>query len=947
MKPIILCAMSFVSWWAFADPVVIIEPDVLLETGGHSEVPPLFNANFNGSGAWAVTNLVRGLCLNGSRLFLANDLLRKPEDKEPTPAWCFGGEPCSPTREGSVACQNEWVRRMDFKSRVADYLTPVPGKRRGAQLMQLDYCESEGLLDEVVFLTPGDAWWTRPENEAKMYEFFDAVAKTLRRAYPKFRRIYLQPQNEPNYASWCGEFDSETEAADAWIRAFAKLDSFMRRENPDVKVIGPCPACFSFFSWSGYRIWGQKVLRELPCEMEDYNYHCYGWCTDEYQHLAWLSMLHAEADLCGRRRPRGVVTEANEALWTPGCQGRRADWTIRQLLMGLENPDKLKALSIHLAVFRWVSDLICMDPKTKTWGYTGNAYPFLAMRNLRGKFVRTTALAAGLKAVATKPAPDRLTIALYNEDPERPVSFRPVVAGLARGAPSVMRGVEYVNADSNLLSVVEGPFPESVRLAPRELRVYELSVAAGEPGTCARQVETYAPFSAADVAPGETFRSRIVLKRQPTAEQGVRLRVAFASPNDGGRAEGGELTFNGRKIRLLWNMSKAPRDVWFFEFDVTGETRRENQLEFSGDGLPYVALSASLVVRDEQSAAIAAELHRVRQEEDDERLRLSADPLRILVDGEKRVWRVRVFNHDAVTRKITLSFEFPSVVRPPTDAPPQETVTLAPGETRELERELLAVQDGNPGERFVRVVARSAGRRDRTLTRGVRVYPRHEVERRDRMPTEEEWMGIPAYAGVSSRTNAIRSLTRLAWSPECLFFRIEYRNDVAPFALQPPNGMSTFFTGDCTEFFVDLRNRKNDSYRPGNDVQAFLCPNGGKLATPEGSVLCGYVRRRQEGDVVNVKGYETFPGFEASKVVADGGRLVTISGKMPWAIVDPDFRARSGTSVGINITHEYRGPRPSPGSSIKDSPFKDGCIGLMGLPKNWANPATWGLIMLK
>ena len=30
-------------------------------------------------------------------------------------------------------------------------------------------------------------------------------------------------------------------------------------------------------------------------------------------------------------------------------------------------------------------------------------------------------------------------------------------------------------------------------------------------------------------------------------------------------------------------MSKAPRDVWFFEFDVTGETRRENQLEFSGD----------------------------------------------------------------------------------------------------------------------------------------------------------------------------------------------------------------------------------------------------------------------------------------------------------------------------------------------------------------------------
>jgi hypothetical protein len=293
----------------------VVRPDLTWSVEGVCHIPRIFGATVNGSSRGEAVEKIRALNLNSARAFL----------------WALGWWQNAPTgfvappvtpgvvqqyghkngvSEEEAKKQYALFFQQDFHRLMRQWWLDAAGS---VQVQQAGLFEQWGLTKGLVFHlggTPDDGLViNHPEG---LNRFYDAYIEAIREFHPVLDIDFVQLSNEPNYPHFAWSFDTQREASEAWIAIYNQLDSYLRKKGLRTRLLGPCLASGTFFSWGGWQDWSVPVLRDTEYPLTHFNYHCYN--TPAYTHLAWQEMLHAQADLLGKPRPRAVVTEMNYRL---------------------------------------------------------------------------------------------------------------------------------------------------------------------------------------------------------------------------------------------------------------------------------------------------------------------------------------------------------------------------------------------------------------------------------------------------------------------------------------------------------------------------------------------------------------------------------------------------------------------------------------------------------
>lgn len=909
-----------------AQETVIVNPDVIRQYGDYNTVQPIFNGNVNGSDYGAANALVRELNLNGARAFLW-PRLEKPYPKTPWAAAQFGGKPIR--KEEVMEARKEWFRQ-DFPKTVPAGFLNKKGNWANAQFQQLQIFKDINLSENIVFHSQIDAGSRFYPERVNAY--YSAYIKAIRKYAPWIKTFWIQNTNEPNYPWWSGEFDDPRESVKAWIQVYNSLDSFLRKNHPDVKVLGPVLAASSTFNWQDFNLWTKPVLAGAKNPLDIYNYHLYD--IGAWSNLAWMSMFQAEAERIGRIRPRAYVSEIAYALGKKGNDGDLIHWTAQQLFTALENPDKIHALSWHLLVFDWFNNtnIIFKDRTRKTYAPGALFYLYRTLRYLRGTTVYVSPSAnPALRGIAAMPDAKRLTLALFNDGRE-PLTVTPAPVFSAKPASLTVQSV--IPSERSLYRYsTENLSPDTLRpisLAPGEVRSFEwtFSTPLKRPSKTLRQQEFYAP-AAGDFF-NEAISATIRLPKEPSANEHCFLRLGIYT-DDKLYAEGGSIILNGKTFPVRWN--QASQDVetvdnaWFFEIPVpAGLVKKENTFSIQVRDTDYKLMFASIICRAEPDAATAQKAAGNAIAWRNAEIFATSQPLGRLAHGEKKEYRIKLENNTMKSIEYQVEITVPNGVTPAGSS--RERVTIPAGGKKLLKRKLEAVSDGMVNTREILARISAQGMRTKELKSALAIYPYREARYSSQTPTEKQWSTVPA---VPFRKENIGSETKLLWNEKNLFFRIHV---TGPFKPVSPQSMDGFFTKDVIEFFLDLSNTKPSQYDPSFSMQLFCCPGGvGNDPNP----LCGSVIRARHGDYVDVTGRKREPEFKAEvKLIPDGGYIVT--GALPWDTVQKKFSPRAGQKIGFDLALSHPGSKQTPR-------FSSSILGLKQ-KQHWS-PKGWGILTLK
>lgn len=600
------------------ETTVIVHPTTIRATGGFDTVQGLFGGNVNGQSRGQADELLRELRLNTSRLHMWPNIYGAPKDMQApiSPAYAAqfgdGGGWQKPLPADQVqAAWDRWFK-LDFDA----FLVPLIRKGAsepdsGSMESQLALQKSWGSVSNIVFYTENrmDSNAVRHADDAARY--FDRYLTAIKQSAPWLEVAFAELTNEPNYSWWVNSFPDEKSAVDGWITLFNAVDARLKDTHPKTRLLGPCLADCTFFSWGGWKTWTVPALAGVTRDLDDFDYHNYG--TSAVSQLAWMSMLQAQAEALGRHRPRAVVTEMNDG-WELGKAGNKYEWWAEQLFYGLENPDKYRIFNYFMTAWK------CGNGKGEAGNlvsWNGSAFVptdtywlFKALRSHRGSIREVEAAGiTDLKVIASSPQDDTLTVSLFNN------TGRPVRVHLRSGLPAKARitGLtrtsvgrhdgQVRHAEESLPPVVD----LDANLPAMGVQSFVWKLESQDLASTGRltRTEFFSPvvntvFSSAMSVP-------VALPRKPREDETVVLRFAVAC-DDVLSTSGLLLAVNGHAVPVAWadaprEQERSIRSLWLLEVPIPREwMSTTNGIELSGITVEHRLMFLSLVCNQQMAA---------------------------------------------------------------------------------------------------------------------------------------------------------------------------------------------------------------------------------------------------------------------------------------------------------------------------------------------------------
>jgi hypothetical protein len=929
-----------------APPIrVEVRPGLTVGVEDRTRVPRVFGITANGWTRGDAAEAVRALNLNSGRAFLwpFGDPRWRREHEDFAPPPVTPGAVQQYGHSGGVSAEDVPAQFARFFDQDLEALMQSWWERAAGsgQALQTDLFARWGITNGLVY-HPGGALddGSMLAFPAGLNAFFDAYIGVIRRNNPRLAMDFVQLSNEPNYAHFTWAFRSQREAAEAWIEIFNRVDAHLRGTHPGTRLLGPCLASGTFFSWGGWQDWTVPVLEGVAIPLKHFNYHCYD--KGAYTHLVWQEMLQARADALGRPRPRAVVTEMNYGLdkGAPEENRRRVRWWAQQLFTALENPDKAASYHYFLAAFRNFTASNLFQQEDGEWKPNDTYWLYRTLADLRGRLVYVEPVAdPRVRVAAASPAPDRIVAAVFNDaDSPREVVLQPAgpLASEMKKTAARIRFARYGAADGPIVHGEETAVPEDgalrAVLAPGEVRTVHWTLARPiEPAATLRRHTFYSPVTGQ--AFDESLRVPIAVPRLPSDRETVWLRLGIYG-DDLLRARGLHLALNGREEAVYWNeappqVDKGQRTDWWIELPLDRDAiRRENELRLSHADAPYRLMFAALVYREHPTAASARAAHGDAVKRRNGRVQAAAQPVGALMSGDRRPGGIAMRNAGAARRTYEISLRLPSALRLE-DPPDSWTVDVPPGESRDVAFTLEALPVERQASTSLTFEVTADDMLPRTGDLPVTVYPRRVIPFAAEPPAPDgrldEW---PDDALVSARVGPADTRVWLAWNADRLFLAADVRTGTPPL---PPVSVENFWGRDGMELFLDLGNQKSEQYDE-DDVQVFLCP----LGVDGSAAFGGVVIRRRRGDTVDVVDIVSEPSVQVAAEAHDEG--YRLEAAVPWFVAAPDARMEPGRRIGLNLalTHWSESTRERFSAS------------LLGLDKKYhANPDRWPAAILE
>ena len=910
-----------------------VEPDLAVSVQGYTEVQPIFGATVNG-GSWGrAVEQVKALNLNSARAYLWSpqwwheapdrfvELPRTPGDIAQH-GLREGESP--PTRQETAA---RWERfySQDFAPLLKQWFRDLHG-RGNAQTRQLGYFSLWGLTDNLIFSRNVDGMAL--DNPEGVKRFYDAYIEMIKWANPELSVDFVQPHNEPNYRSWLWAFDSEAEAALAYVDLFNVLDPYIRKEHPGTKMLGPCVASSEVCSWSGWDIWFKPMIEGTEIPIEEINYHNYH--HGAYDHLAWMQMIQAHAEAIGRPRPRSVVTEMNYDA-SSSNHVHRAHWWAQQFFTAFEHPDKHAMFNYFLLAFdgRWNHANLLraagegFEPTPAYW-----LWWTLAWTRGESRYVEPIDL-GDFMAFASMPEADQLVISIFNDsDAARRVRLR---TGLSTGdiARIDHRHVAFEadKAEHGQRTIDPTPSP-TLTVPPMGVQSVRFNLRRDRNATDSLAVEEfYSPTTAAEFE--DDLAVGIPVARAPTPSETVTLRVGIYS-DDVLFARGLTAVLNGQRHELEWDQAPPQREAegrqrtfWWMEVPVSRESiRRDNELVLAEPDTNYRLLFASLAYREHPDPRTALRIEGDRLDAASQGILATLSPIGVFsADAEAR-WEFSVVNNTGGEARYAVEMKVDDGFALTTGE--STGFLLADGERKTISGR-LGVTDPDRVARGQLSATVEVDDTRRTLTSTAIAYPPLTASRFDDAPSIDgridDWSNTKAFR---LDHDAMSTRTRLGWDDTHLYVAVTAETGERPRAADP----ATFWVPDCVEVFVDLGNEKSLDYDE-NDLQVYLCP-----LSDAGRAFAGYVHRERRGDWVEKLGQPVSEAIDiASSLRPDG---YTIEAAIPWSLVDASFSPSDGKTVGLDVAVNHDPTEPD-----------GGVVSALGLERKWhGEPRKWGVVEL-
>lgn len=888
-----------------------IDPTRSWAVNGTDEVQRIFGGVVNGSTRDEGMDYIRELNLNSSRAFLWGP--GRPGSggfRSPWYAAQYGGKPVS--REEAFARWDEFYEKGNFPTLMEEWWQKEFPK--SPQVYQTELYRKWGVTEGIVLHNELDGSADRHPDAVNAY--YKAYLETIARHAPWLDVKFLQFQNEPNYSHWSGQFSTNKEASEVFIRCFNRLDEFLEKEGFRTRLLGPCLASSAFFSWSGWRDWTLPVLREFR-NVDYFNYQLYGRGAGE--HLAWLGMLQAAGETLRGVRPRGVITETN---LTPGtiAASQSFRWEVEHLFMALENPDKIALRTYFLLAYpnlktrvpnRGTQVLNMIDGElTPTVIY----WIYWVLSETRGKMLWVTPPTnPNVKAIASAPSADQLVLSLHNSGSE-PATYAlhhgtglPVSRIVTRHAH--MEGETIIKGETEL--PVEKDGTVSVTLPPGGICSVRwiFTSEVPPPTNQLEQREFFTGNTASVLRNGD--RHALAVPTLPGENELAFLRMGVIT-DDVLMARELALTFNGEPQKVIW--SAQPQYVlsrfggfpntWSVEIPLNRNlVRPENEIVFPDLDANYRLMYASIVYKPFPDAGTAKEWREAREagsvgESLQAGLRLEGN----LYGGENAPVELALTNDTPQPVDYLLSWKLPPSLSGPKTVENDATVErlrLAAGERKTINMILGVHQLPEITEGVVSlVVEEEVSQAKRIISRNVRVYP----------PLRAAALDIPEAANLTPefveqipvsriwKEGDLTATTRMAWDRQALLLAVTVEGSGEPKA---PATLEDFWRIDSVEIFLDLNNDKSQAF-DHDDFQLFFCPVGpGADAEPVG----GIVGREVRDDSVAFSGTHEEQRFTVRRLSdpAQKGGGYTLICVIPWDALKTGFSPTAGTLVGCNI----------------------------------------------
>ncbi|MFZ2658596.1 MAG: sugar-binding protein, partial [Victivallales bacterium] len=758
--------------------------------------------------------------------------------------------------------------------------------------------------------------------------------KALQKNYPGLNARFLQPFNEPNYPCWTGSFATTKEAVDTWLRVFNRFSQHMKKQAPEVSILGPCLADEAMFSFPGWDAWTVPFLKDEGHSVQYFNYHCYA--PGAYTHLAWLEMLQSQGELLRKTRPQAVITEmqykVGDVEHTPEIEKARFTYWIQQLFMALSNPDKFDTFSYFYDVMDTRGLVVEKDGKLVP-NYTYYLYWVLA--DTRGKMLYADRPGdPEVRAFACSPSKNQLVVSVFNDSPqEKKIAVNP---GMVTGNADVrLRSAYYADGvlvhAEEALADREGGLP--LTLAPYGVYSirWDLKWKSIAPSRTLDETEFYSPTVNTVFKDGLDLS--IPAARQPKDTETVLLRMALSS-DDLLFAEKITADLNGRKIPLFMgdstpDLMEGSRNVWYFSVPVARALiGKENKLSLSDADTGYRLMFAALAYEEHPDSAIADSAEKESIASWKNEISSSVNATKNLRAGDTGKFDLTIRNRLAQQMEYTISIKKPDEIVFK-DIAAEQKISVDPGSSRTIAGTMSLKPTEQLLESRIEVNIASSNARKKTHVVPVNLYPLRRAGKVD-FPVKtdgdlSEWSQKQA---ATFEQDGVSTKTWLGWDKANLYVAVQVSGKFKP---QRPDSMERFWANDCIEVFIDAKNKKTEMYND-DAAQIFLCPLGIKDDLPFG----GRIERRKMGDAVGVVATLAEPKITIGSSVGDSGYCIEAS--IPWSIVSQSFSPVAGQMIGMDVAIDHM--HGSDGVNLSNS-----VLGIKGKP--FQSPAKWGAVLLE
>ena len=728
--------------------------------------------------------------------------------------------------------KREKFAHLDFEKLVPACFDARPESDQFKQLGLLQ--EWKATKNVVVHLTQ-----PHPRDEADFdaySRYFRACIREIKKRYPDLGPLYFNFYNEPDYEyprKW--ENRNLEESVALYFGCFKKVDADIKKEFPDVTLIGP--GISQFMGWASWKSWTLPFLKRFP---EANYFNCQPYASRFTDLLAWTETLQsASLALNGKRVPM-ILTETNVNLDKPADDWWKHKYHVERVrreaeaLMGvLARPD-LFAIKEYFLYF-WQAN------HSEMWfkhdGITEAAPVYWLhwiFRDVKGTRLLASANneASPVKVFAANEG-QVVTTVLFNDSPiKQSLELKPIWPKTMDSDPEAK--VEYLRYDEKSEAFVHGEMSASrsgvYHFAPWEIVKVRWEAPASVQ-LSARQVseEVFrAKETALDVA-GNPVTLAITARKARGAES-VRLRLA-CYVNDELSTERIDFSINGHAMSAPFLKEEKCKSIAYVDAAIPSDWVEENnQLVFE----PVASATYRIMFASIAFAPLPENLHLKRSDQFVKKLA----PLSLTcvlppsVTGQTLQASLKLINTTGKAIPATVSFHLPEGWK---QVSPLAALSV-PSHGKWEGNVNFELPAGTMRETlFLEATAEAPGVPPVKARGGTVVMPGFQAEMAEKPPVIDgkldEW-NPASFLTVDHSGPGVepyRSSVAAKWSEDRLYFAITVEGR----KLKPvPDKYPYWWEDDAAEIFLDFFNAKKQSREHRTMQTVLLLKNMGANSNP-------------------------------------------------------------------------------------------------------------------